>query len=158
MVAQATPRGRLVASAMALIAIVITLTLWVFPEYFPAQSGCPLNATFSGRPYCAESVQLGECLSTYGCLYPAPGFVFHDVEFQLTLHGSKGLAELNGNVTESNSTSYRFYLAGDVLGQPSVNWTSPDHEVLVEMHSPYATVASNGELVANVTCGVTTDG
>jgi len=61
---------------------------------------------------------------------------------------------LLGCVTEGNATFPAIHLLGDYLGPPSENWTSPDHTVLVEWQTPYATLGSDGQLTANVTCGV----
>jgi len=140
--------------AATAVATVVILTLWVYPGYLSTSPNCPIHTSVDGRAYCAESVTVGQCVGPQGCPPTPPTVVFHSVIFQIELGGSSGLADLNGRVTEGNSTSYQFHLVGDYLGAPSVNWTSPDHAVLVEMQAPYAVVGSNGQLTANVTCGV----
>ncbi|MGD0588442.1 MAG: hypothetical protein ABSA63_06595 [Thermoplasmata archaeon] len=148
------PRALTTVFAATAVAIVVILVLWVYPGFLSTTTSCPVQTTADGRAYCAETVTVGQCASPYACIEPPPGFVFHGVKFQLRLGGSSGLAYLGGWITEGNSTSYQFSLTGDYLGAPSVNWTTPDHVALVEMQTPYAFIGSEGQLEANVTCGV----
>lgn len=150
---------RIISLACAAIAISVAavLVLTIFPGYLSVPSNCPVHTTASGRAYCAESVAVVpyHCPPGSDCaVCPLPGLILHGVLFQLDVSGSSGLAQLTGCVTEVNSALYHFHLSGDYLGSPSENWTSPDHAVLVGWQTPYATTGSDGQLTANVTCGV----
>jgi len=50
--------------------------------------------------------------------------------------------------------TFHFDLYATLSGPPPLNWTSSDLMILVEWPSPYATVGSDGQLTANVLCGV----
>jgi hypothetical protein len=151
-----TRRAATLACAAAAISVTAILVLWVFPGYLSVSSKCPVSTTEGGRVYCAESVTVVpyQCSPGTACAYCPPGVAFHGILFNLSVRGSSGLATLWGCVTEGNSTFPAVHLLGDYLGPPSENWTSPDHTVLVEWQTPYATIGSDGQLTANVTCGV----
>ncbi len=149
------PRALAVVFPVTAVAIVVIVSLWVFPGYLATT--CPTHATLGVRTYCAESVTLVERVPCFGGLYCSdhrPSFSFHGVEFQLLLLNFSGAYAVSGSVTEANNTSYAVYLLGDPLGPPSVNWSSPDQVVLVDWRAPYGTLGSDHVLQTNVTCGV----
>jgi hypothetical protein len=134
--------------------VVVILVLWVFPGYLSPSPNCPTRLTAGARAYCAESVGLvGNCHGPEYCPAHAT-FTFHGVSFFLTLEDGTGGPVVRGDVGEGTSTFYQVDLPGNSAGPPSANWTSPDRVTLIEWQAPFATVESNGELTANVTCGV----
>jgi hypothetical protein len=148
-------RATTAAFATTAVAVVAILVLWVFPGYLSVPSNCPIHTSVSGRDYCAEAVTLEQCTGPFCPALPFPGFEFHEVTFDLSLGGFSGAATVTGWVTELNSTRYPVYLLGDNFGPPFVNWTSPDHAVLIEWQAPFTTHENGTVLnIANVTCGV----
>ena len=143
-----------VAFAATAATIVVVTTLWVVSG--SPSTNCPIDRTVGDRAYCAEAVTLEQCTGPYCPGLPFPGFAFHGVTFNLSLAGFSGAATVRGWVTEPNSTRYQVSLLGDTYGPPSVNWTSPDHMVLIHWQAPYTT-HENGTVLttATVTCGVT---
>jgi hypothetical protein len=152
------PRTTSVLFAVLAIAIAMILVLFVYPGYLSGRSECPLRPLVDGRFYCAESITVvppPQCQSGAECsVCPPSTVVFQGVVFQLSVEGTSEYSELRGCVTESNSTAYEVQIPGESLLKPSVNWTSPDHEILVAWQTPYGTVGSDGQFTANVTCGV----
>ncbi len=151
------PRSTIAIFATLAIASVVIFALIVYPGYLSGGSACPTQTTVSDRTYCAESVAVLPYQCTpggYCANCPPSEFAFHGVAFQLALSASRGIYGVDGCVTEQNSTVYPFHLVGNSLGASSVNWTSPDHATLVEWQAPYATIGSEGQLTAKVTCGV----
>jgi hypothetical protein len=148
------PRALTAVFVATAVAIVVILILWVYPGYLSTRPNCPIDATSGGRTYCAESVPLvGNCQGPGFCPAPAT-FTFQEVSFFLVLINGSAGPVVRGDVGESNSTFYPVYLPGNPTGPPTANWTSPDHVILIEWQAPFAIVRTDGELTANVTCGV----
>jgi len=137
--------------ALTSVAVVATVALWIFPGYLA--TSCPLRFTADGRSYCAESVTLIQCAP--GCaLTGTPSLPFYGFGFQLRLSAGPAAAFVGGGITEPSSISYQVFMLGDPVGPSSVNWTSPDHLVVIEWHAPFVTADGDGAYTANVTCGV----
>jgi hypothetical protein len=150
------PRGKNLTLVAVAVGVVVPLALFVYPGYLSGGSACPTFTTVRDHGYCAESavVPQYQCPGAFCGSCPSYGLMFQGAEFQLALGVSPGSDSLTGCVTEPNSTLYHFGLSGNPLGPPSVNWTSPDHAVMVEWRAPYANVGSDGQATANVTFGV----
>jgi|GEM_PF-6579504 len=142
--------------AVTAIAVVVIIALWILPGFLAVHTtGCPLHMDHAGRVFCVENTAVGEQQCTPGVYCPSPTpFSFQGVSFLLLLVNRSGGPYLSGFVNESNGVFHSFGLVGDPLGPSSLNWTSPDEEVLIAWHAPFTETDSNGLLLANVTCGV----
>jgi len=153
-----TDRGVAAVLLVTAIAAVVILALFVYPGFLSGGTSCSSEATGRGRSYCAEVVSVGlqpHCLPGGYCpSCPNSSVDFRGVEFQLSLGNSNGVYAVGGCITEANSTIYRVELVADLLGPDSLNWTSPDLDVILVWNSPFVTQGNAGGLVANVTCGV----
>jgi len=87
-----------------------------------------------------------------------PPVEFQGATFALIVVGGEdsGSPGLGGWVTLPNNETYHFGILGDPLGPPSVNWTPPDHSVIVEWNAPFLIASANGPSNSDVIYGVVT--